>query len=68
MKHTIEFHNGSTNRKNPRVAMEDWTDEEVERCRQEIDEESGYTLPLDWKTGYPSFTVYDEHGEELGGG
>lgn len=42
-------------------------DDAVEEARTIVEKEVG-SLPEDPRTGYPSFTITDEDGNEIGGG
>lgn len=49
--------------------LEDFTDDEFELSRYRVEEQLGRLLPVNPKTGFPSFTVFDaETGEEIGAG
>jgi hypothetical protein len=49
------------------LPLSEFSDEAMEAARQEAERLLGRKLPLDPKTGYPSFTVYRD-GVEIGGG
>lgn len=44
------------------------SDAEIEAARLDIERRRGGPLPLDTRTGFPSFAICDPHGKVLGGG
>lgn len=43
------------------------TDKNIEEIRNIVEKEIGHKLPVDPKTDFPSFTIYED-GEAIGGG
>ncbi len=50
----------------PKQPLTKMTDDEIEKARVECEKTHG-PLPIDERTGYPSFGIYED-GEEIGGG
>lgn len=44
------------------------TDAQIELAKMAVERKLRRRLPVDPKTGYPSFAVYNSKGEEIGGG
>jgi len=61
---TVIFHDASLHRR----PLAEHTDAAIEAARQQVEEITGKELALDWRTDFPSFTVYDAEGEEIGEG
>jgi hypothetical protein len=52
----------------PRVAVPDFTDASIHAARAAAEAHTGCALADDPKTGFPTFSMFDEHGNEWGGG
>ena len=61
MSFTIKFDHGFER------VLPQLTDESIERQREIVERTTGRKLPLDDRTNYPNFTIYED-GEEHSGG
>jgi hypothetical protein len=63
----IEFDLGR-DKTSERLKMKEFTDKAILAARKRLEKKLGKKINDCPKTGFPSFTVYDEDGEEVGGG
>lgn len=63
MSYTVHFTGDYTSE--PMVAFDDTA---LDLARSAVEKRLGRKLPIDPRTNYPSFTVYNAAGDEVGGG
>jgi hypothetical protein len=63
----IEFDLGR-DKTSERLKMKEFTDKAIQAARKRLEKKLGKKINEDPSTGFPSFVVFDEDGEEIGGG
>ena len=66
MTFTVVFERGG-GRRTRAMRINAMSDPAIERARKRAERETGEALPVDERTAYPSFAVYED-GEEVAGG